>query len=133
MAVMILATGCNSESVTLNEQRSALRGAADLAGTVAFARTESTAETVQAVGKIAAEIETFLETGNAISLTTGEICAQLTVRIPANYQLYFATAVAILSSQNVNTSELIPANVMKRLRAAILGVKTACAEWEPEG
>lgn len=126
---MGLTAGCESSDYTENYKALTARTATDTAATVTFEETKATPATVEAVGKVAEEIETFLANGSVASLTTGELASQITAKIPDNFKPYFAAALGYLQATNIDINGKVPENVLRLVNNAIYGVKTACLQW----
>lgn len=123
--------GCKSTDYTENYQAATARTATDIGMTVLAEKTKLTQTDVDKIGEVAKELESFLDTGSAASLTSGALHDALASRIPAQYASYFEAALVYLGAQNVDVNSDVPAKLKRLTKNALHGVVTACELWEP--
>ena len=123
--------GCKSTDYTENYQAATARTATDISMTVLAEKAKLTQTDVDKIGEVAKELESFLDTGSAASLTSGALHDALAARIPPQYASYFEAALAYLGAQNVDVNSNVPHKLKRLTKNALHGVVTACELWEP--
>lgn len=127
--VAALAAGCQTPSV--NVQRSFLRVGGDTSVTFYLDTVDAAklVETQTKIGEICDAMETFINTGNVAALPLAKIEAQLKRVVPAKYQRWIGTVLAAVSAASFDVNGAIGAANVKRIMAAIIGVRIGSAEY----
>lgn len=116
----IFTAGC----ISMNQQRSILRSAADNTVTAALDKkdSESEAESFQAgIKLVATQVKSFLESNNVLDLTKDELTSKLTAIVPTEYSSYLNDLIGAVSPWQLNLGGAIGENNVKRLVAVCDG------------
>ena len=132
VVVAALAAGCQTPSFSLNVQRSLLRDGGDSGITFYLETVDKVklADTQTKIGEACDAMETFLKTGQAAVLPLSEVEKQLKRVVPAKYHRIVSTAIAAISAVNVDVSKKIGVNNVKRIRAAVVGIRTGTTRYD---
>lgn len=128
--VAAFAAGCLPPS--LNIQRSLLRDGGDSGVTFYLETVDEAklAETQKTIGEACDAMDEFLKTGSAATLPLAEIETQLKRVVPEKYQRWVGTALAAVSAVNVDVTKAIGADNVKRIRAALIGIRIGTTEYD---
>jgi len=114
---------------TENYTAFAARSAGDAAITIVADKGKLDQSDMAIIAACAGELEDFLATGKADSLTSGKLADEITAQIPAQYQQYFTIALTYLNGSTVDVTALVPAKTLRLVRNAIHGVYTGASYW----
>lgn len=128
--VAVFAAGCLPPS--LNIQRSLLRNGGDSGVTFYLETVDEAklAETQKTIGEACDAMDEFLKTGSAATLPLAEVEKQLKRVVPAQYQRWIGTALAAVSAVNVDVTKAIGVDNVKRIRAALIGIRIGATEYD---
>lgn len=123
--------GC--ESPSMNVQRSASRDVGDTGITLYLENEDiNTIENKKAkILLIIQEIENFIDLGEVGNLTVAEIRDRINKIVPAEYQNVSNSILQYLSEFKVPTDK-IPADVVKNIKAVLVGMKVGISEYQLE-
>lgn len=123
--------GC--ESPSMNVQRSASRDVGDTGITLYLENEDvNTIENKKAkILLIIQEIENFIDLGEVGNLTVAEIRDRINKIVPAEYQNVSNSILQYLSEFKVPTDK-IPADVVKNIKAVLIGMKVGINEYQLE-
>ena len=132
-SVVLLLVGCNAQSVSMNQTKSVLRSAADnsLTAYIDTVEPEETAERRKERAKeIATELLNFLETGDVVHMTEGELANRLVEIIPEVLSQLTKQLLASVVSTDIDVEGHIGENNVKRLKAVCYGVLQGVTHYD---
>ena len=123
--------GCTVTGSSLNIQRSALRGAGDT-GTTTMLENQNADEVVDiaaGVTSICNDVKDFLNSGDIIDLTKGELKIQLLEVVPSGSADFVSDILSFVSVANYDVEKIGSRNV-KRIRAFLNGVIEGAQKYD---
>lgn len=128
----VIFIGCQDYK-SLNIQRAALRGSADISTTISLDHVSlDSVDTVTSdINKITDGIINFLQSGKVGDLTTLELKEQLYKIVPVKYKSYAEIIISQIGPLETPISKIGDNNV-RRMIAFCLGIKTACDSYSKD-
>jgi hypothetical protein len=119
----------------MNQERSILRAASDNGLTLYLDKVDpaTKAEEYRARAHgIALQVLAFLQNGNAVELTQGELRTQLVKLVPTEYQTFLDQLIGAVSPLHLDVNGHVGPNNVKRLEAVCLGVIRGSTHYKLE-
>lgn len=132
LAGIAMLAGCAStygddDGLSLNVQRSALRGAGDMTATVYLDRADE--PDAERVAGIADGLYEFVGTGDLAALPLDVVEDRLCALVPTDYQWLVRQVLAVIVLQDVDVGERIGAANVERIEAFLDGVRTGAIKF----